>query len=156
MLKSKEMNRSKIAIVLVLAVCLFASGYLVARGGQKVQDPRDVAHLLSVSPQVEARTIYLAAAKSKLTDEEEKKYAAELTAYHKASIELYTTAASEPTVAREVAVEVMRSYLLDSIHAKSAMQDTRLSGAAALRLQSLQVAQNARIIELLQKIADKK
>jgi hypothetical protein len=63
---------------------------------------------------------------------------------------------SDPVLASEAGMAIYQQYWTRNSIAQGATQQSALSNEALMSLQALQVAQNARIIELLEKLAGKK
>ena len=151
------------------ACCLFASGYLIAQEARPQEDPISVASKITTighGPD-EASEITEQAAKrikdtpDKAKQEEIQAAAARdvevyIHARHNADADLFRRAVADTRVPPELAVEALYAYTSKLRTATSASQATQLSGEMALRLQGVQIAQNARIIELLEKIANEK
>jgi hypothetical protein len=149
-------GKSLVSVFVVLLV--FASGYLVAQG-VKSTSAQEVAAAVKDGPSEEnalLKKLVRAEFDKKTPEEVTQEFLAQNAAPHKVHIQTLRLAVSEEEVSEEVAFQSLRSYEAAADGAKSAAQVSQISADFSLRLQAYQVAQNARIIELLQKIADKK
>jgi hypothetical protein len=86
----------------------------------------------------------------------EVEYGSMVDAHQAFALRSYRRAGSDPDESRLAILEWLYKYNHDMQGVKSAPQASELSGDVSLHLQALQIAQNARIIELLEKIAAKK
>lgn len=74
---------------------------------------------------------------------------------HSLSVSLYGMVANRPEVCDELAAIELKYALYRSKKAKTAMDGIQSNEEVIVRMQAIQIAQNARIIQLLQKIAEK-
>lgn len=155
--------------LILAAMCLFAAGYLVAEETRSPDDPTSIASKITtigaapndasdIAEKAASRVRDTAdpARQKEIQEQAARDIATYMHARHMEDANLIRRAATDPHVASELGVEAMYAYTSKIRNASTASQATQLSGEMSLRLQGVQIAQNAHIIELLEKIASEK
>ena len=151
------MRLSRFVLASIAGAVVFSSGYLVAQGKQ--HDTNTLAWDAWKLPQVAADTMVKQAremraqGKTEPTPEQTREGAV---AHTNAARALHDAATMNTAAADYYAEDILGNYYSEAKFAKTDAEVTKSAGASSIQLQAFQVAQNARIIELLEKIAAKK
>jgi hypothetical protein len=145
------MGRSKVCLAAILAGSLFCGGYVFGQAGDtstEQQSPNEKAFIdYSLAEALMSTNVAL----SDLKPDKDKIAAAN------ASVDRVTNmlvgASQDPVMVRALVRKSLFDFQSGKSDAKSAAQVSQVADEAALRLSMLQVAQNQRIIELLQEVA---
>ncbi len=147
------LNRNRIVMVGIGAV-LFAAGYAAAQEPLANAD-LEAAATWGGAARAEAQVVFDSVDVNGRAIKPAAEVKAARIAARQKSLPAYSQAVASPEVAAHIAIDAVTHYYEHTRYAKAAVQVTQNSGEESLKLQSLQVVQNARIIELLQKIADR-